>query len=59
LINSIKQSASVVDLYSKAFIADFAGASKVLSASTSIKKVRLCNKILTSELNISGFSFDI
>ena len=55
----MKQSASVVDLYSRAFTADFAGASKVLSASTSIKKVRLRNKLLTSELNISGFSFDI
>ena len=59
LIISIKQSARVVDLYSKAFIANFAGASKVLRASTSIKKVRLCNKVLISEFNMSGCSFEI
>ena len=57
-INSTKQSASVVDLNSRAFTADLTGPNKVLMASTSLKNDLLRNKFLISLFNISGHSFN-
>lgn len=59
LINSTKQSASVVVLNSSDFTTDFTGPKRVFTASTSVKKDRLRISSEISALNFSGDSSNI
>ncbi|CAB4477307.1 unnamed protein product [Rhizophagus irregularis] len=59
LINSTKQSASVVVLNSNDLTTDFTGPRRVFTASTSVKKDQLRISSEISVLNFSGVSFTI
>jgi len=59
LINSTKQSASVVILNSSDLIVDFTGPKRVFTASTSVKKDRLRISSEISAPNFSGVSSNI